>query len=96
MFALKLLFWAVILQAIVSTLISFNVLDTRNRFVWSVADFLTRITDPLLRPIRRRMPDTGNVDFSPLILLVGIGAVAMPIVDYIYAGIRDGVWPRLF
>ncbi len=95
MYALDFLFWAVILQAIVSTLISFNVLDTRNRFVWSIADFLARITDPFLRPIRRRMPNTGGIDFSPLVLLIAIRAIAQPIVVYLYRGIATGDWSRL-
>jgi len=95
MFALNLLTWAVILAAIISTLISFNVLDTRNRFVWSIADFLARVTDPLLRPIRRRMPNFGNIDFSPLVLLVLLQMVARPLVIYLYAGIKTGMWPSL-
>lgn len=95
MFALNLLTWAVILAAIISTLISFNVLDTRNRFVWSIADFLARVTDPLLRPIRRRMPNFGNIDFSPLVLLVLLQMVARPLVIYLYTGIKTGMWPSL-
>jgi YggT family protein len=96
MFALQLLTWAVILVAIVQTLIAFNVLDTRNRFVWSVADFLTRVTDPLLRPIRRRMPLFGGIDFSPLVLLVLLQMVAKPVIIYLYTGIKTGMWPSLF
>ncbi len=95
MFALQLLTWAVILVAIVQTLIAFNVLDTRNRFVWSVADFLTRVTDPLLRPIRRRMPTFGGIDFSPLVLLVLLQMVARPLIVYLYTGIKTGMWPSL-
>jgi YggT family protein len=96
MFALNLLTWAVILAAIISTLIAFNVLDTRNRFVWSIADFLARVTDPLLRPIRRRMPTFGNIYFSPLILLVLLQMVVRPLVIYLYTGIKTGMWPSLF
>lgn len=71
---LNLYWWAVVLAAVVSTLISFNVLDTRNRIVWSIADFLYRVTEPALRPIRRWLPNLGPVDISPLILLVLIYA----------------------
>ncbi len=71
---LNLFWWAVILAAVVSTLISFNVLDTRNRAIWAVADFLYRVTEPALRPIRRWMPNLGPVDISPLILLILIYA----------------------
>jgi YggT family protein len=71
---LSLYWWAVILAAVFSTLISFNVVDTRNRFVWSVADFLYRVTEPALRPLRRILPNLGPVDISPLILLILIYA----------------------
>ena len=66
--------WAVILAAVFSMLASFGVLDTRNRLVWSIGDFLYRITEPALRPIRRFMPAFGNIDLSPLILLLLIWA----------------------
>ena len=49
---LRLYLWAVILAAVVSTLASFGVLDTRNRIVWTIGDFLYRLTEPALRPIR--------------------------------------------
>ena len=71
---LNLYWWAVILAAAMSMLIGFNVLDTRNRLVWSIADFLERLTEPALRPIRRWMPNLGPVDISPLILLILIYA----------------------
>ncbi len=71
---LNLYWWAVILAAVISMLISFNVLDTRNRLVWSIADFLDRVTEPALRPIRRVLPSFGAVDLSPLILLILIYA----------------------
>ena len=71
---LNLYWWAVILAAVISMLISFNVLDTRNRLVWSIADFLDRVTEPALRPIRRVLPTFGAVDLSPLILLILIYA----------------------
>jgi len=71
---LNLYWWAVILAAVVSTLISFNVLDTRNRAIWAIADFLYRLTEPALRPIRRWMPNLGPVDISPIILLILIYA----------------------
>lgn len=66
--------WAVILAAVFSTLASFGVLDTRNRFVWTIGDFLYRITEPALRPIRRVIPAFGNIDLSPIVLIVLISA----------------------
>ena len=68
--AVNLYKWIVIIAAIVSTLTSFGVLDTRNRIVWTITDFLYRITEPALRPIRRIMPNFGGVDLSPLVLIV--------------------------
>ncbi len=72
---LNLYWYAVVAAVIVSMLISFGVLDTRNRLVWSIADFLERVTEPALRPIRRMLPNLGPIDISPLILLILIFAV---------------------
>ncbi|MGG5810244.1 YggT family protein [Falsiroseomonas sp. CW058] len=74
---LDLFWWAVLLAAIVQTLMSFNVLDGRNRIVWTIADFLYRVTEPALRPIRNRLPHLGGVDLSPLVLLLLITAVGI-------------------
>jgi YggT family protein len=68
--AVNLYKWIVIIAAIVSTLTSFGVLDTRNRIVWTITDFFYRITEPALRPIRRILPNFGGVDLSPLVLIV--------------------------
>jgi YggT family protein len=62
--------WAVILAAVFQTLVSFNVLDTRNRAVWTIGDFLYRVTEPALRPIRNLLPNFGGIDISPLILIL--------------------------
>ena len=72
---LNLYIWAVILSAVVSLLAGFGVLDTRNRIVYTIGDFLFRLTEPALRPIRRFMPDLGGIDISPVILIVGLQAV---------------------
>jgi YggT family protein len=87
MYVLMLLTWALILSAIVSTLMSFNVLDSRNRIVWSVADFLFRVTDPILRPIRRVLPTMSGIDFSPWVALLLIQLVVQPLVVNIYQSI---------
>src|SRR5262250_1981518 len=60
--------WVVIIGAILSWLIAFNVVNTQNRFVYSVADMLYRLTEPGLRPIRRVLPNLGGIDISPIIL----------------------------
>ncbi|MFT8244077.1 YggT family protein [Roseomonas sp. BN140053] len=67
--------WALILSAVFSLLTSFGVLDTRNRLVWTVGDFLYRITEPALRPIRRFLPDLGGIDISPVILILLLKAL---------------------
>ena len=76
---LDLLWWAVLLAAIVQTLIAFNVLDTRNRVVWTVADFLYRVTEPLFRRVRNFLPNLGAVDLSPLIVLLLITAATLAV-----------------
>ena len=81
--------WAVILAAVFSTLVSFGVLDTRNRLVWTVGDFLERVTEPALRPIRRMMPRFGSIDISPIVLILLIW-VAQEILRRIYAAIVIG------
>ena len=68
--AIDLYIWVVIISAILSWLIAFNVVNTSNRFVYTVSDFLWRLTEPALRPIRRIMPNLGGVDISPVILIL--------------------------
>ncbi len=79
-YLLRLLMWAVVLSWIVSLLISFGVLDTRNRLVWSVSDFLYRVTDPVIRPIRNVLPTLGGIDFSPMVVLLVIQFILIPLV----------------
>ena len=67
---LQWLIWLLILQAILSWLVAFNVVNTHNNFVRGVMRTLDRIFDPLLRPIRRILPDLGGVDLSPMVLIL--------------------------
>ena len=69
--------WAVILSALFTTLASFGVLDTRNRMVWTIGDFLYRLTEPALRPIRNFLPNFGSIDISPIILILLLQAGKM-------------------
>lgn len=62
----------VIVQFVLSLLINFNVVNTRNQFVASFWQGINALLEPLLRPIRRIMPNTGGIDFSPLVLIVGL------------------------
>ena len=97
LFALLRLFtWAIILSAIVSTLIAFNVLDTRNRMVWTVSDFLYRVTEPALRPLRAVLPSFGGVDLSALVALLLLQLVVAPVLVELRNGLQFGVWESLF
>lgn len=59
-----------IVSVVLSWLVAFNVVNTSNRFVYIVGDFLYRITEPALRPIRRVIPNLGGIDISPVILIL--------------------------
>ncbi|OSQ39399.1 YggT family protein [Thalassospira mesophila] len=67
---ISLYIWCLILQAILSWLVAFNVINTSNRFVYMVGDFLYRITEPALRPIRAILPNMGGIDLSPIVLIL--------------------------
>ena len=62
--------WILILAVVISWLISFNIVNTSNRFVAVAAEFLFRATEPALRPIRRVLPNLGGLDISPVILIL--------------------------
>ena len=70
--ALDLYWWIIIASAIFSWLYAFNVVNPRNQFVGAIGNFLFRVTEPALRPIRKIMPDLGGIDISPIILLLVI------------------------
>ena len=87
MLALDLYVWILIASAVLSWLIAFNVVNTRNQFVSSVWDFLYRVTEPALRPIRNMLPNLGGIDISPIILLLGIFFIQSVIQRYIYPNV---------
>ncbi|AWU94802.1 YggT family protein [Azospirillum ramasamyi] len=82
---LDLFFWILILSAILSWLVAFNVVNTRNRAVYLIGDFLYRITEPVLRPIRRVLPNMGGLDLSPIVVLLAISFIQNLMAQY---------WPR--
>ena len=84
---LDLYVWLLIASAILSWLIAFNVVNTRNQFVAAVAEFLYRITEPVLAPIRRFMPNLGGLDISPIILILLIMFIQRVIAYYIYPNV---------
>ncbi len=81
---LNLYTWVLIISAVLSWLLAFNVINYDNSFVRSIWSALNALTEPLLRPIRRRLPQTGAIDLSPIILLVAIFFLERVIVYYIY------------
>ncbi len=62
--------WIVIINAILSWLVAFNILNTQNRFVFSVLDTTYKLTDPALNKIRRFLPTFGSIDLSPVVLIL--------------------------
>lgn len=82
--ALDIYVWLLVASAILSWLIAFNVVNTRNQFVATVAEFLYRITEPALRPIRGMLPNLGGLDISPVILILIIFLIQRIIAYYIY------------
>jgi YggT family protein len=77
--------WCIIISAILSWLIAFNVVNTQNRIIYLVGDTLYRITNPLLRPIRRYMPNLGGIDISPVILILAL---------FFFRSLLFEYWPR--
>ena len=75
-----------------SWLVAFNVVNTRNQFVAMVGDFLYRITEPVLRPIRNMLPSLGGIDISPVVLILIIILIKDIIVRYIYPDVSDARW----
>ena len=69
---INLYFWVILAQVILSWLVAFNVLNRSNSFVRQIGTALDRLTEPLLNPIRRFLPDLGGIDISPIILLIGM------------------------
>jgi YggT family protein len=70
--AIEFYIWLLIAAAIMSWLVAFGVVNTRNRAVYMIGDFLHRITDPPLRRIRRFMPNLGGIDISPVVLILAL------------------------
>jgi YggT family protein len=87
MLVLQIYIWLLIAAAVLSWLIAFNVVNTRNPVVASVGEFLYRISEPVLRPIRNMMPNLGGIDISPVILILIILLIENIIIRYIYPNV---------
>jgi len=82
---LSILMWIIIVQAVLSWLVAFNVINTYNDFVRQLMMALERITEPLYRPIRRIMPDFGALDLSPMVVLLLIYIVRNILLPSLYS-----------
>ena len=76
--------WIVIASAIMSWLVAFGVVNVRNQFIRVIVDLLFRVTEPVLRPIRRLLPNLGGVDISPVILLLGLFFLRSLLWEYVW------------
>ena len=81
---LNLVWWIIVIQAVLSWLIAFNVINTSNDMVRSIWTALGRMTEPLYRPIRRILPDFGALDLSPLVVLLIIYILQSVVIPSIY------------
>lgn len=81
---LNVLWWIIVVQAILSWLIAFNVINTYNDFVRLVWQGLQTLTEPIYRPIRRILPDFGALDLSPLVVLIGLFILSNIVVPALY------------
>ena len=84
---LDLYIWLLIAAAVLSWLVAFNVVNSRNQFVAMLGDFLYRITEPVLRPIRNMLPSLGGIDVSPVVVILIIILIKDIIVRYIYPAV---------
>ena len=81
---LELYTWVLVIWVVISWLVAFDVINTRNRAVYMISDFLYRITEPALRPIRRVVPNLGGIDISPIILILGIWFIRSLLREYFW------------
>ena len=89
---LNILWWIIIVQAVMSWLIAFNVINTHNDFVGQLWHVLDRITEPLYRPFRRIMPDFGGIDVTPMVVLILLIILQGPVMAYLYRlGMQTGM-----
>lgn len=84
---LNVLWWIIVVQAIMSWLIAFNVINTYNDIVRSIWIALDRLTQPIYRPIRRIMPDLGTLDLSPMVVLLAIIILQQAILPPLYSAL---------
>ena len=69
---IRIYIWLLIASVVLSWLVSFNIINTQNRFVYAIGDFLHRLTEPVLRPVRNLLPSMGGIDLSPVIVILAL------------------------
>ena len=87
MLGLNLYWWIIIISAIMSWLVAFNVINPRNEVVSTIGRAVYALTEPALRPIRRFLPNLGGIDISPIVLLLGIYFLQQIIIRYAYPNV---------
>ncbi len=87
MIVLELYSWVILATVVLSWLTAFNVINMRNRFVYMVNESCYRLTEPVMRPIRRVLPFMGGLDLSPIIVLLAITFLQKVISYYIYPNV---------
>lgn len=84
---MDLYWWVLVAMIVLSWLISFGIINTKNQFVASVWQIVNTLTEPLLKPIRRFIPSMGGLDLSPIILFLGLYFARRVIVLYVYPNV---------
>ena len=90
---LSLLWWAIIISAVLSWLVAFDIINLRNNAVYQISTFLDRVTGPVLRPFQRIIPPLGGVDISPIIVLLiitGVRIILLPALQRSLIGLISG------
>lgn len=90
---LSLLWWAIIISAVLSWLVAFDIINLRNQVVYQISTVLDRVTGPILRPFQRIIPPLGGVDISPIIVLLiitGVRAILLPALHMALVGLVSG------
>ena len=90
---LSLLWWAIIISAVLSWLVAFDIINLRNQAVYQISTVLDRVTGPILRPFQRIIPPLGGVDISPIVVLLiitGVRAILLPALRNALIGLVAG------
>ncbi len=90
---LSLLWWAIIISAVLSWLVAFDIINLRNQVVYQISTVLDRVTGPILRPFQRIIPPLGGVDISPIVVLLiitGVRAILLPALRNALIGLVAG------